>query len=95
VVYAGDSSAVRDFARQEGLDPAQTVLLPDVEMKVTLDAYHAQPCPRVFVVDSKGIIRYTNNHKDDAPRKAPALAIVSRTIDAVRACEQQSAAAKP
>src|SRR5579862_3681536 len=50
VVYAGDASAVRDFARQEGLDPAQTVLLPDVEMKVTLGAYQAAPCPRVFVV---------------------------------------------
>jgi len=40
-------------------------------------------------------VRYTNNHKDDAPRKAPALAIVSRTIDAVRACERDDDVEKP
>ncbi|HEX5323361.1 MAG TPA: redoxin domain-containing protein [Capsulimonadaceae bacterium] len=94
VVFAGDAPSVRGFADQEGLDPAQTVLLPDEEMHVTLDAYHAEPCPRVFVLDGKGIVRYTNNHKDDAPRKAPALAIVSHVIDAVRACERPKDAAK-
>lgn len=92
VVYAGDAGAARDFARQQGMDPTQTVLLPDTEMKVTDDIYHAEPCPRVLVIDPNGVIRYENVHKDDTPRKAPAMAIVSRAIDAVRSCQ---GAAKP
>lgn len=83
IVFSGGSDAARDFASETGLAPAQTTILLDPDLKVTT-AYHADPCPRVFVLDSKGSLRYTNNHKDDAARQAPALAIASRALDALR-----------
>lgn len=86
VVFSGDAAAAREFAMSTGLDHDQTVLLPDVTMHVTLDLYHAEPCPRVFVVDPHGLVHYTNNHKDDAPRQASEMVIASRALDALRAC---------
>lgn len=86
VVFSGDAAAAREFAMSTGLDHDQTVLLPDVTMHVTLDLYHAETCPRVFVVDPHGRVQYTNNHKDDAPRQASEMVIASRALDALRAC---------
>lgn len=83
IVFSGGADAARAFAAETGLDPAQTTLLLDPELKVTT-AYHADPCPRVFVLDSQNSLRYTNNHKNDAARQAPALAIASRALDALR-----------
>ncbi len=83
IVFSGGADAARAFATETGLDPAQTTFLLDPDLKVTT-AYHADPCPRVFVLDSQGSLRYTNNHKDDAARQAPALAIASRALDALR-----------
>ncbi len=92
VVYSELSAeSSRTLASYCGLDLAQTVLLPDPAMEVTQGIYKADPCPRVFIVDAAGNLRYTNNSKDDAPRKAPALVIVSRAVDALRS----SAPAKP
>jgi len=90
VIFSGDAAAAREFATSTGLDHDQTVLLPDVTMHVTLDLYHAEPCPRVFVVDPHDHVQYTNNHKDDAPRQAPEMVIASRALDALRACAVSS-----
>jgi ferredoxin len=95
IVYSGNVAEAKAFATTEGLDPHQTVLLPDPELKVTDDIYHLDICPRVFVLDESGNVRYTNNHSDDAARVAPALAIVSRALSAVRACPQPNASLKP
>ena len=57
-------------ASRAGLDLAQTVLSP-IRTPTWSTPDHADPCPRVFVIDGGGILRYTNNGKDDAPRKAP------------------------
>jgi peroxiredoxin len=86
VVYSGlDAAAARQLAAAAGLDRTQTTLLPDPEETVAEPIYHAEPCPRVFVLDERGILRYTNNAEVDAPRKAPAAAIVARALDALRA----------
>jgi peroxiredoxin len=84
VVYSGDAVGVRQFATETGLSADQTVLLTDPQMDVTLMKYDAEPCPRVFVVDPGGRIVYTNDHSDDAPRKAPEMVIASRALDALR-----------
>ena len=81
--WSGDSATVREFATQTGLDPAQTVLLPDPDMRVTT-LYQVDPCPRVFVLNSDGQTGYTNNHQDDIPQKAPEIVIASRALNAVR-----------
>jgi hypothetical protein len=80
-ISANSARIMADFC---GFDPAQTVVLLDEPMAVTEGTYKAETCPRVFVVDSKGTLRYTNNSKEDAPREAPALMIVSRALDALR-----------
>jgi hypothetical protein len=84
VVYEGDAEPLRALATAAGLHPAQTVLLPHPEKTVSRE-YGAEPCPRVFVLDANGVIRYTNDGKDDAPRKVPAMAVVAKTVDALRA----------
>ncbi len=90
VIFSGDASAARSFAQETGLDPAQTVLLPDPRMQVTQTLYHADPCPRLFVLNRRGQVHYTNTHADDAPRTAPALAIASRALDALRDCQKEA-----
>jgi peroxiredoxin len=86
VVYSEVSpESAKIMADYCGFDPAQTVVLVDEDRAVTVNDYNAEPCPRVFVVDTKGTLRYTNDHKDDAPREAPAAAIVAKTVDALRA----------
>jgi len=85
VVYSGDADSVRSFANEAGLDLKQTILLPDPTMKVTLE-YKSDTCPRVFVINPAGAVTYTNNHKDDQARKAPAEVIADLALSSVRAC---------
>ena len=86
VVYAGlDAEASRNLATTAGLDPARTVILPDPDSRVSSALYRVDPCPRAFVVDPAGVLRYTNAARDEAPRVAPALVIASHTLDALQA----------
>lgn len=86
VVYAGlDAEASRNLATTAGLDPARTVVLPDPDSRVSAALYGVNPCPRAFVVDPAGVLRYTNVGKDEAPRVAPALVIVTHTLAALQA----------
>ena len=91
VVYTGDAAEVREFAGRTQLDLKQTVLLPDSDEKVTT-LYQADPCPRVFVVDAGGSIRYTNNEQGKESYKIPAPLIAARTVDALRAVSAGPAA---
>ena len=59
VVFGGDGEAAKEFMTGSGLTNENNRMLPDVEYKAAL-AYDAIPCPRVFVVDAAGMIRYTN-----------------------------------
>ena len=79
-----EAKGCRNFAAHTGLDPAQTILLPDPDRTVA-EAYHAEPCPRVYVIDEGGTIRYINQGKDDGPRKAPAAVIVAHALAAMSA----------
>jgi len=83
VIFMGDASAARAYAVSAGLDLKQTVLLPDADFKVTR-LYHAMPCPRLYVLDGNGLLRYVNSHSDDIPQKAAAAVLVARTIDGLR-----------
>lgn len=82
VIYQGAADEARTFASTTNLDMAQTHLLPDKQLKVTLP-YRALPCPRAFVLDSDHKIMYTNSHADDAPQKATAATILSRVLSAL------------
>ena len=82
VVFSGDGAAAKEFARETGLNTADTVLLPDPKMLVT-DAYQAEPCPRVFVIDPAGMMIYTNDHADDVARRASAQRITVRAMNAL------------
>ncbi|HET6384882.1 MAG TPA: redoxin domain-containing protein [Armatimonadota bacterium] len=94
IVFTGGADAGRAFITAAGLDTHQTVLLLDPDLSVTVRSYHAEPCPRVLIIDSKGWIRYANRHPDDAPRTAPALAIISHALTALRASEKEQRLAR-
>jgi peroxiredoxin len=83
VVFAGSKTAAQAFATKAGLTRKQTLLLPDPDSKLTEGVYNLNSCPRVFVLDSARIIRYTNDHTDDQPRVAPAKIIVGHAIAAL------------
>ncbi len=83
VVFAGSAAATRDFAGKNGLDLKRTILVPDSDSKLTESVYKLNSCPRVFVLDTAGLIRYTNDHADDQPRVAPAKTIVGHTLAAL------------
>ncbi len=83
IVFMGEMKAARAYAVSVGLDLKQTVLLSDADFKVTRQ-YHALPCPRLYVLDSNGLMRYVNNHADDMPQKAAATLLVAKTIDGLR-----------
>lgn len=85
IVFSGKGASASMFAAQAGLDLKQTVLLPNSDMLVTT-LYQVDPCPRAFVLDSQGQLRYTNDHKDDAPQVAPEIVIASRALGALRDC---------
>jgi len=90
VVFQGDAGEAKQFEAQTGMDSAQTVLLTDESMHVTLDLYHAAVCPRVFVLDRHGYLDYTNDHVDDLPRKAPEQVIATRALKALRTPSNQT-----
>jgi cytochrome oxidase Cu insertion factor (SCO1/SenC/PrrC family) len=84
VVFSGDARAARAFATSVRTSP-NTILVPDPTLALT-ERYAVDPCPRVFILDAQGRIAYTNNHPGDAPRIAPASAIVARVLSALRRC---------
>jgi len=82
VAYLGDVDQTRAFAATHGLDPKRTVLLPDPRNRLAL-AYRSSPCPRAWIIDVGGVIRYTNNKADEKPHVAPAGTIMGRAQDAL------------
>ncbi|MBV9864583.1 MAG: redoxin domain-containing protein [Abitibacteriaceae bacterium] len=84
VVFTGDAEEARSFAKETQLDPKQTLFLLDQDEKVS-PLYQATPCPRVFILDPQGKIRYTNNEQGKDSYKIPAPLIVARAVDALRA----------
>lgn len=82
VVFAGDASAARAFAGQTRLS-AKTRLIADPDMTFS-GLYRSQVCPRVFVVDPSGEIRYTNDSTDDAPQQHDEDRIVLKALKALR-----------
>ena len=82
IVFSDTAPAAKAFATGTGLTvgppPSGVTLLTDATLRVT-DRYGVSPCPRVFVLDAAGRIRDTNPDPD-----APALAIVSRALSALR-----------
>ncbi len=83
VVFSGDTAAARRFRRAAGLDPRRVVFLPDPTLAVTERRFRLNTCPRVFVLDPSGTIRYTNSHPGDTARIAPASVIVARASAAL------------
>ena len=86
IVFNGSEAELKTLAQRSALEPAQTVLLPDLGGKVSSDLYHADPCPRLLVIDPKGILRYANTGPDDKPQEAPAALIVAKALDAMNRC---------
>jgi peroxiredoxin len=83
VVFAGETDLTREFGEVASFDKMQTALLADYKLR-TARLYDAIPCPRAFVLDAKGVLRYTNTEAGRHPHKVPATTIVSRLVSAVQ-----------
>jgi len=90
VLLHGDAEFAQAFAAENRLELAHTVMLPDEDEKVS-ETYQAVRCPRVFVIDAAGIVRYTNNEKGEQSFKIPAHMIVARAVEALRQLSQPPA----
>lgn len=95
VLVAGDKEQARTLAATSGLDPAQTVFLPDPDNKVTQGVYRLTTTPRVFVLDANGIVRYTNTPNPQTTQPPSALAVVTRALDAIKAAATAEQEPKP
>jgi Redoxin len=85
VVGSGlETKGCRALGDRAGFDAAQTVLLTDPGHHV-MEMYHAELCPRVFIISADGVLRYVNRGKEDTPRKVPAATIVEHALAALRA----------
>lgn len=84
VVFQGTKDAAEAFAAEAGLDVKRTTLVADIDSRLARKN-NALPCPRLFVRDSKGRLRYTNNHKDDAAQTGSVQLTVARAVNALRA----------
>lgn len=82
VVFAGKAAEALSFLKETGLPKNQIILLPDPHSQIAL-LYRAMPCPRIFAINKEHQIVYTNNHKNDLPRVAPASIIVSRAYGSI------------
>lgn len=83
VLYVGDEKETRAFGTRIGFDPKQTVLFADPKLEVAR-AYDAMPCPRVFVLDAQGMIRYTNKEEGAKSNTLSLDLLLTRTFDALR-----------
>jgi len=83
IAFSGDAATAHRFLTGTGLDASQTILLTDPQDKIA-DIYNAPVCPRVFVLNAQGRVRYTNNELGTDPQTMPAAVLVSRIISAVR-----------
>ena len=90
VVFQGDSEAAKTFVAQVGLEPARTKVVADPQSEMARKN-KALPCPRMFVKDSKGKVRYTNNRPDDAAQTGSPSLMVARAVDALRALAKDKA----
>ncbi len=88
IVFAGTGADAKAFAAHNGLDLKQTTLLPDPDSKLTEGVYKLNSCPRAFILDPAGLVRYTNDHADDQPRRAPAQTIALRASQALGQASQ-------
>ena len=86
IVFSGDAAAAKRFREEAGLDAAQTTMLTDPTDRIA-DRYQAPVCPRVFVLNAAGGLRYTNNERGTDPQTMPAAVLVSRIVSAARAAQ--------
>ena len=96
IVYSTtDRAEARARVAASGLDKRRTAVLCDTEdLSVTEGLYHAEPCPRLFVVDPAGKVVYANTGDDDVtfagdgdrskPQEAPAGLLVARALSALQ-----------
>ncbi|MBC7805025.1 MAG: redoxin domain-containing protein [Akkermansiaceae bacterium] len=89
IVY---STTDRDEAKSRiaasGLDPKRTAVLCDTEaLTVTERLYHAEPCPRIFVIDRLGKIAHASVKVDATepePSESVAAFLAASALDALR-----------
>lgn len=82
IVYSTtDRNEAKVRIAASGLDPKRTAVLCDTEsLNVTERLYHAEPCPRLVIVNSAGKIVYANTGADEKPQEAPAELLVARAL---------------
>lgn len=83
IVYSGDGASAHAFMAEAGLNPQTTTLLLDPKEQVA-DTYNVTLCPRVFLIDPTGQVRYTNNERGTDPQITSAVVAVSRVLAIAR-----------
>ena len=86
IVYStADRAEARARVAVSGLDKKRTAVLCDTEdLSITERLYHAEPCPRLFVVDPASKVVYANTGDDEKPQEAPSGLLVARAFSALQ-----------
>ncbi len=91
VVFHGEAGMVKQFAERQGIVTSVTTLMPDLNRRLHR-AYQVTQCPRAFVIDPEGQIRFTTQPDG---QKADPTVLVRQTLDALTAATKPVNAAKP
>jgi hypothetical protein len=77
VVFAGNADELRQFQAQTGLRGDSLRFAPDPDMKAA-QRYDAVPCPRAFVWDNAGILRWISpQNQGETPALKPHIMVQS------------------
>ena len=89
IVSAVTSGVVPDLYQS-----TPTELIADPKNSEALK-YKVTACPRAFVYDNKGALRYTNNRSDDSPPKGSPALVVARAVDGLKAASNRDRSKEP
>lgn len=92
VVESG-AKEMRKYLEENGLMLSRSVLIPDPQSKLTL-LYGADPGPRLFVLDGRGIVRYAGTTTDAGEGQSHTQAVVAQALSALRVACSSSDKAK-
>ncbi|MFX8577856.1 hypothetical protein ABTM02_20550, partial [Acinetobacter baumannii] len=57
--FFGTKEQAIAYAKNVGLDPAQTTILDDPD-QVIIEKYMGMPCPTMFAIDARGLVAFAS-----------------------------------
>ncbi len=94
VVFMGPASQATSFQHDTNLLAANTILLADPQMKAEKQ-FGVTDCPRVFIENTSGLVKFTNNQTDDGPMQKSPVVALTRAVSALNSSATAPSTVEP